>query len=960
MRLWRLAAGVLLSLFVVVPSWARPLPDNAGWAQEKSDLPPDPSVVYGSLPNGLRYALMRNDTPKDRISLRLVVNAGSLMETEEQRGLAHFLEHMAFKGSENLPAGDLVQYLERLGMAFGADTNARTSFENTVYQLELPANDAELIGNGLKVMRETADKLTIAAAEVDKERGVILSEKRLRDSPEYRSFTTDLEFLLPDSLISKRAPIGTDAVITVTPRDRLAAFYRKWYRPDRMIVVAVGNFDPAQFAKQIEQQFGSMKSREPDPAQPELGDIAQRGPPALLYSDPDAQTRISLQSVAYTDTTIETKASRVKELELYLANAMISRRLASLAMQGNAGFINGSAQASDLLRFARIGSISVQSKPDEWKTALSKAEQALRRALEHGFTQAELNEQKKNLVSAYEQQVKAASTRESRELANDLVEHLTAFSVYTAPQFDLTELNRTLPAITPALAQAALRELWGSRAPRVFVSGPIKAQQPEQEIVQALETSRAQAVTPPAEGQDEKFAYTGFGTATAIADKKVSSVMEVTQIRFANNVRLNLKRTPFDANTILVGLRFGGGRLELPTDKPGMKVLADHAFVAGGLQKHSLDELNRIIAGHNIGLEFSVEDEAFVFNGRTTPQDLLLQLQVMTAYLTAPGYRPEALEQLHQSLGPTYLNLTHTPGGVMQSQVSQFLRSGDPRFGVPPREQVEQRTLEELKTWLNGPLTRGYLEISIVGDFDLDAAQQAVASTFGSLPTREAAKPAYTEQREVHFPKQRELTTFKFDSRDPKAYATVYWPTTDFSHITEVRRLFVLSKVLEGRILDSIRGKQGLSYSVQGAHSPSIAFPDFGILYALVDSAPDKAETLALQMKEIGAGLATGNITQDELDRARNPLVNELKKLLRENSYLLNAIVSSSQEQPERLQRATTSVAELERMTVADINGTAARYLKSTDALPVLVVPAQGSEKTAQPEAVVPNEPTKQ
>jgi zinc protease len=942
-----LALWALLTV-IVAPVAARPLPDDTAWPQQQSDLKPDPNVVYGRLNNGMRYVLMPNDRPKDRVSMRLLVDTGSLMETPEQRGLAHFLEHMAFKGSQNLPAGDLVQYLERLGMAFGADTNARTAFESTVFQLELPSNGQELIGKGLTVMRETADRLLISSAELDKERGVILSEKRLRDTPDYRGYTSNLEFLLPDTLVVQRFPIGEEEVISQAPRERMVDFYRTWYRPERMTLVAVGHFDMTQMARDVRDRFESLRAQTPARPNPELGSIHPRGPAAQLYSDPDGQTRVSLQTVVYTEPGPDTRASRADDIALYLANSVISRRLTSITLQGNSSILNGGAQWSDLLRFVRVGSVAVQCKPEQWKAALAIAEQELRRALKYGFTEPELEEQKKNLVSYFEQQAKAAGTRESPELANEITDHLTGFEVFTDPAYDLAELQRTLPLITAKTAQTALQALWKDAGPLVFISGAVTLQDPQAEILATLQASQAVAVTAPTDNAQDKFAYTHFGTPSAVKENKTAT-LDVVQIRFGNNVRLNLKRTPFEANTILVGIRFGGGRLDVPADKPGLKILADNAFVAGGLGKHSFDDLSRITAGHNVSIDLGIDDDAFTFNGRTTPGDLLLQLQVLAAYFTDAGYRPEALDRFRQGLGALYLNLTRTPGGVLQSEVSRFIHSDDPRFGYPPREQVEQRTLEELKAWLSPALARGYLEISLVGDFDPKAAQQAVAATFGSLPTRDAAKPAYTAQRQVHFPAARALKNFDFQSRDPKAYALVYWPTTDFGHVSEVRRLFVLAKVLEGRILQRIRDQQGLSYAVQSAHAPSNAFPDYGTLFALVDASPVTAQRLALQIREIAGELANGSITQDELDRARNPIVNELKKLLMDNHYLMSAVVGPSQEQPQRLERATTSVQELESLTVEQVQGVAKKYLQASDGLPVVVVPVNGEKKSARP-----------
>jgi zinc protease len=942
----RFYAWSLLALLVSVSVSARQLPDSTAWPQEHSDLKPDPSVVYGRLDNGMRYVLKPNETPKGRVSLRLLVAAGSLMETEDQRGLAHFLEHMAFKGSQNMPAGDLVQYLERLGMAFGADTNARTSFEDTVYQLELPSNDTEVVEKSLTVMRETCDHLLIPAAELEKERGVILSEKRLRDTPEYRATVDNLEFLLPDSLIPRRFPIGLDSVIETAPRQRMVDFYRTWYRPERITLVVVGSVDPSAFVARIQDHFGSMRAATPPRPNPDLGSIAPRAAAARLFSDPDGQTRISLDSPSYADPGADTRASRERDTALYLANGVVSRRLASLALQSGASFISGSAQYNDLLRFARIASIEMQCKPGQWQPALATAEQELRRALTYGFTAAELEEQKKNLLSLFEQQAKGAETRESPELANDLVEHLTEFNVFTDPAYDLAELQRVLPGITAERALQALRDLWQpGGGPLVFVSGPITLEHPEADILHALEVSRAQPVTPPTDGAVQDFAYTDFGAPTALLEKKVAPVLDVIQARFGNNVRLNLKPTKFEANSILVAIRFGGGRLELPRDKPGLKLLAEHAFVSGGLRKHSFDELNRITAGRNIGLDLSVDDDAFVLSGQTTPDDLLLQLQVMAAYLTAPGYRPEALDRFRQSLGPLYLNLTRTPGGVLQSQVARYIHDGDPRFGYPDRDEVASRTFEELKDWLSGPLATAYLEISLVGDFDSDVALKAVASTFGSLPTRDAAKPPYTAERQVRFPRQRELKTFNFETRDPKAYAVVYWPTTDFSHVSEVRRLYVLAKALEGRVLERIRVQEGLSYTAQSASVPSQGFPGYGVLYALVDATPDKASELAQEIRDIGARVAREGVTEDELERARNPVVSALKKLLMDNHYLLSAIVSGSQEQPDRLIRATTSLPQLQGLTKEDLNEVARKYLRYEDALPVVIAPSPTTGK---------------
>jgi zinc protease len=931
--------AILLLALLAAGAFARELPPTAAWPHETADIQPDPSVVWGRLDNGMRYALLPNSTPTNRVSLRLLVAAGSLMEREDERGLAHFLEHMAFKGSENMPAGDLMQYLERLGMAFGADTNAATSFDSTVYKLELPSQDPELLDRSLFVLREMVDRMLIPGAEVDKERGVILSERRLRDTAQYRAFVAGVEFALPESRIARRWPIGLESVIQTAPRERLVEFYRSYYTPARTTLIAVGAIEPGAFAQLIHKHFDSFRALGTEGADPDLGRIRPRGLEARLHYEPEGRTTVSLAVAKPLEPGPDVRPRRLEQAALYLANAVISRRLATLAQKPDAGFLAGAAQSHDFQNFSRIGFVLMDTQPDQWRKALAAAETELRRALTHGFTAAELEEQKKDLLAQFDEAARGAGTRESSTLADALVLDLTERRVFTHPDQDLREVTEILAQVTPEKALAELRALWADAGPLIFLSGPVQLDDAQAAIANVYLASRAQPVAPPADNAVAKFAYTEFGKRTGVVERGVSEALQVTQLRFANNVRVNLKRTPFEANSVLVAARVGGGRLDLPRDKPGLKQLADGTFLAGGLVAHNIDEINRITAGHVVGLDFDVDDDAFVLSGRTVPGDLRLQLQLMAAYITAPGYRPESLDRFRQGLPQLYQSLDRTPIGIMQRDVTRFLRGGDDRFGYPARPALASLTLDDLRAALSGPLASGYLELSVVGDIDIEAAIDAVADTFGSLPQRVAAKIDYGNARAVRFPEKRQLTTFVYDTVDPKALAAVYWPTTDFSRVSEVRRLFVLAKVLGSRVLERVRNEQGLTYTAQGDHAPSHAFPGFGFLYAIVDAPPERARELAEQIRAIGADIYRNGVTQDELERARNPVVSELRRLLETNSYLLSALISGSQENPEKLKRGTTSLAELQSLTVEDLNLVARKYLAPEAALPVVIVP---------------------
>ena len=554
-------------------------------------------------------------------------------------------------------------------------------------------------------------------------------------------------------------------------------------------------------------------------------------------------------------------------------------------------------------------------------------------------------------MSHYEQALRGAATRESNELAEEIVGSLIERHTFTSPEQDVQEVRKMLAEVTPDTMLAAARQLWNGSGPLIMVSGPVRLDDAQAAITQAYRSSQAVAVAPPAKGAQQEFAYQSFGTPSAVVSRKQTDVLDVTQLRFANNVRVNLKRTDFEANSVLVAVRAGGGRLQLPQDKPGLEQLAESAFMAGGLGKHTLDDLTRLTAGRTVGMSFDVDDDAFVLAGRTTPQDLQLQLQLLAAYLVDPAYRPEAQARFRQGLPQLYQSLERTPMGIMQKEVVRYLRGGDPRFGYPEQAVLAVRTLDEVREALREPLSRGYLEISLVGDFDMDATIGMLAATFGSLPTRAAEKPAFDAARVVHFPDAKALTTFAYETSDPKALAAVYWPTTDFSQLHDVRRLFVLAKVVGNRVLERVRNLQGLTYTAQGDHAPSQVFPGFGFLYAVVDAPPQKAQVLAEEIVAIGGEVYGKGVTADELERARNPVVSELRRMLSNNSYLLNAIISGSQERPEKLARAATSLKEISSLTVADLDQVARKYLDPKRALPVVIAPRDLTTTTLAPVA---------
>ena len=955
MTLPRLVLGPVLFIALLLAPLAILAAD---FPQQTSDLPADPAIKWGKLDNGLRYALRHNTEPKGRVSARLVVKVGSVYENENQRGLAHFLEHMAFNGSKHFPAANVVEFFQKLGMDFGGDTNASTSFDRTVYQLELPDTKPEMLREALTFFADVAGGLTLESKEIDKERGIIFSEKRARDSVGLRTSLAELEFLIPDTRFPQRLPIGTDEVISTADHARFQEFYDTWYRPERMILVLAGDIEPTAVEPLVCELFSPLAARAPAPLEPQLGSVtAPLTVEASLHTEMEAgSTNVALETITPYAFEADTAANRLKYLPRGLALRMLNRRLSILAKKEGAPFVSGIVGVTEQFDTFRNASIEINCRPDQWQAALAVAEQELRRALEHGFQPEELAEAVAEMRNNLDQAVRTASTRHSESLADDIANGLLDRSVTTHPTTEQALFLPALQAITPEVCTAALHATW-QEAPgrRIFVAGNVAVPDAPKAIASAYLASSKVALGALPKTTQADFAYTNFGPAGTIADKKVVEDLDATLIRFQNGVRLNLKPTDFEAGRIRVSVRLGGGTLTLPMDQPGLALLANVAFTAGGLGKHSVDDLQHLLAGKTVGLGFGAQSDAFTFSGATNRADLLLQLQLFYAFITDPGYRTESIRQVHKSAEQLYLSLAHTPDGPLQLEVARLLAGGDPRFGLPPQEVMLSRTLAELKAWLAPQFAHGPLEIAIVGDFDPAASIAAVAQTFGALPGRDA-KQAYAGQRKVSGPKTPLIKQYTVETEIPKALIRLYWPATDAHDINLTRRLHLLSEVFSDRLRVEIREKLGGTYSPNAGADLSDTYPGYGWLIADVTVAPDEARPIADAIKAVAASLHDKGVTDEELVRAKQPVLTSLRESARTNPYWLGSVLAAAQEFPERLEWSRSRYTDNEGVTTAELSALANQYLDPARASEFIVVPAPG--KTTSPQGTPGVAPT--
>ena len=945
--------AVLLITAVVFSSCRTQPPtgvDDEQWPRQRKDLPTDPEIQWGELDTGLRYAVRQHSEPPGRVSLRLYVHTGSLMEDDDERGLAHFLEHMAFNGTEHFEAGEMVKYFQRLGMAFGADTNAYTGFNETVYQLELPENDQEMLKKGLLLLRDYASRMTLETEQIDKERGVVLSELRTRDTVQRRTFEARLNFLFPESLIPHRLPGGTEAVIRNAPRRRFVNFYREWYIPPRITVVGVGDIAPSKLAGLITDAFTDMERSAQSPVRPDMGSVPEVGTVAGYHYESEAPaTTMAIQTVIPYRRGPDSQQRRIESLRRQVAYGIIKRRLDILARKKDSPFSRGSATVYDWLDFATIAGIEVKCAPEDWEKALTVAETELRRALKYGFTQGEIDYQKAQILTRYRRAADTAATRRSRQIARGIVRAVNTEDVYTTPATDLKIAEEALANLSPEILRKVFCRAWDATDSRyIFAAGNLDLENPHEKLLAAYRASRNREVADLARQEESEFAYQDFGPAGKVQSRSEVHGLNITQLKFENNVFANLKKTQFEADTIHIGIRFGGGKLAIPRDRPELGVVAERVFVPGGLQKHSYTDIESLFADQDVEINFAVDSDAFVLKAVTSPEDLDAQLRLLTAYLTAPGYRQEAMWQARREVPKFYRHLQYTPEGVFRDRVTRFLHSGDPRFGYPSKQSVMNVQMTAVRQWLSEPLANSMLEVSVVGDFQKTKVIRALADTLGALPARRAEKRDFSEARQVEFPTNLRRKSFDYETENPKSLAMVLWPTTGLWQIKKSRRLNVLSRIMADRLRVKIREEMGETYSPSAYSHTSDTFENYGYMATRIITDPGKAAGIAAIVREIGAGLADKGATQDEVSRAVKPLVSMLGEYLRTNEYWLGTVLMGSTEKPVRLAWARSIRQDYSAIGQKEVNEVAEEYLSSGRALTVLVQPGANADQTTE------------
>ena len=938
-------AGLLTAGAAVAAPAARP-----EWPQAHSDLPGDPSVTFGVLPNGLRYALQRNATPADMVSMRLGITAGSMQEAPDQEGLAHLLEHMAFRGSKRLADGEAFRLLQRLGVRQGADANAFTTSATTLYVLDLPKKDEATVDAGLMLLREIAGDLTLDPKALDAERKVVEAEERSRAGPDLEGRKALARFEVGDHPYA-RPVSGLRDVIETAPVERLRDFYDAYYRPERAVLIIAGDIDPKAMEARLKATFSDWRGRgapghDPPPLNGDPG-----GPPlqTVAIDGYQASAIYMLWPERYAPRD-PSRAEALRDAADGVALGVFTKRL---MQQSDA---SGKPVASAVMAHVSAAGVAtfelLQAGANLPSSALKLIVEAERQAAQFGVSQAEVDDVITIRHNQYANLAAAASTRSSPALANALLNDAFQGRVYLSPAQQLEIFDQAARGLTAGQVNARLRDLLGSPPAHIAYFGNVTAQVSEATLQRALADARGATVGAYAAVQAKPWTHTQFGPAGKVVERRALDDLGVTFVRFENGVRLTVKPTTFAKNQVQVKVRFGHGRLDQPRDHVSAAELSLYLWGTGGLKDLSLLEVGAALKGAGAIAFPSLDEDAFVLtnvgpaNTLPTPSDKLgLEMQLMTAMVTDPGWRTDNWRMWIGSAGQREAAINATPGGVYGQISPQLLHSGDPRWGEA--SVAEQRTWQpqDAQAFLAPILDHAPIEVLIAGDVTVEAAIAAVGDTLGALPPRpEQAEPAGLRDAKFPAPTPTPVVA-RHKGRADQALVVVSWPATDFFADTrQTLAAGILMEVLRERAMNRMRTDQGKTYAVSAGTAMSSALPGYGRLGVNVMVQPQDVDGTFAALDAIAADIVQHPPTADEFARALTPQIEATRRTLANNATWLS-LLSGAQTDPRKVAYLRSVTGELQSITVADLAVVARKWLVKDKAWRMAVLP-EGDAKT--------------
>jgi zinc protease len=902
-------------------------------------VPVDPLITVGTLPNGMRYYIRENRQPQARAELRLAVNAGSVLEDDDQRGLAHFVEHMAFNGTRNFPGNAVGAFMQSLGVRFGAHVNAHTAFDETVYELQIPTSNPAVIDRSLLILEDFAHRVSFEPEEIDKERGVILEEWRLGLGAGERIQNAQFPLLFKGSRYADRMPIGNPDIIRNVSYARLRQFYADWYRPDLMAIIVVGDIDKPTIEAQIKSRFGSIPAPTTPRPRPSFTVPEQPGTAYSVITDPES-TR-TVVSVTNTRTAREQRtvgAYRRRMVEQLFA-AMLSTRLGEIAQAPNAPFLQAQTDRSLFVRTIEVTSFDALVARDGVARGLSALLTELARVSRFGFTAGELSRMKLNLQRGLERAVVEKDKSPSGPLADEFIRAFIEEEPIPGIVYEFGLNQRFLPEISLDEVNAVAKDWMPDRNRIVAISAPEsdKGTLPNDVTLAGLiSTATAERLTAYVDTASNKPLLASLPAPGSVATVGTTESLGITEWRLSNGVRVVLKPTMFKQDEILFrAVSAGGTSLASDADFIAAET-ADAVIAQGGLGSLSRLDLEKVLAGTTASVRANIGDTEEGLAGGAARKDLETMFQLIYLTFTAPRADPVAFRVLTEQLKVTLANRQAQPDELFDQTVALALSQNHPRTQPLTPASVERMDLDKsLAFYKERFADANDFTFFFVGSFDVATMKPLVERYLGSLPSRngsEVAKdvgirpPAGVVEKEVR------------SGIAPRSQVSIVF-TGPFQNDEQHRVIATaMGDTLAGNLQRTLREDLGGTYGVSVVPGFSKRPRSEYRLTITFACDPARTESLIRTAFQVIEAYKRSGPSPSQVADARSALSRDLEANLASNSYLLNRILFKY-EFGENAQEVFDMRPFYDQITVAALREAAVEYLNTNRYVEVTLVP---------------------
>ncbi len=871
---------------------AQTIAADAATAPLDAALPVDPSVRTGRLANGLRYFLRQNGRPAKRVSMRLAVDVGSIHEDADQRGLAHFLEHMAFNGSSHFKPGELVAFLESIGARFGPHVNASTSFDETIYMLDVPTDREGYVDKGLLALRDFAGAATLSAEEIEKERGVVIEEWRGRLGAGSRITDQQLPVIFAGSRYAERLPIGLPEVLRTFPAERLRDFYSTWYRADRMAVVVSGDLPLDESERLVKARFGDLPTPAAAPTEPDAQVPPHPAPLYKMVTDPEAQGWSVAAIFKHAPQPEDTVGAYRRSLVRSLGLQMLGARLAELARRPDAPFLSADAGASNIGRNLAVFELSAEVTEGGTAAGLEAVVREARRVQQFGFAAAELERAKRGLLAGYERAYNERNTAESPSLANELVRHFLQGEPAPGIAYEFQLVQRFLPAITLEEVTALMKGLIHDDSRVVLGIAPAKPGAPlptDDTLKTAMTAAFAGPVTPWSDGLAGRELVTTPPKPGRVTGRRQIPEVGVTVLTLSNGMEVWLKPTDFKADQVVFSAyALGGGSLAAPENFPEA-VLAPALVGMGGVGGLNPVDLEKVLAGRIASASPDIDSYTHGISGSATPKDLETALQLAYLTFTAPGLTDEGFELLKRRFGAMLQNQQQSPRYVFGEKVREVTTSGHYSAKGLTAEDVAGLDLAVMRREYAARFANAAdFTFFMAGTFTEAQVTPLVEQWLASLPGTGKRTAAFRDMG-VKFPGGTPKVQVTKGQEPASQTVMAFFADTGLVE-TEMHRARAAATLVGIRLRDILREQLGGTYGVSVNYGDAAPQKGYGAMNVSFGSAPDRVDVLQKAVLDELARLRAEGPTAEDLQKVQELERRDLETSTRQNQYWMGSL----------------------------------------------------------------------